>query len=167
MKTTIHFLQKKILLIGMLCMLQSIAFAQTAVYVTTVDGEVEEYVVESDGKLWFSGNNLAIKDDEIGDILIPLSEIKKLTFQWNGGTIGVDDVAVNKDNILIFPNPAISYFELKSSSEITLNVRIYNTNGGLVLSGVYYNGSKVDVSNFASGIYVVVVNNQSFRLIKQ
>ena len=169
MKVGLNF-KKSVMLAGILLLLfgASLAQEQTTIKLTIHDNTEQNYAIEHTGKLWFDNNNLIINvDNSKAPISIPLSSIRKITFDGNGNTIGVNEVDTNKETILIFPNPAISYFDLKTSGTEKLNVRIFNTNGLLVENGTYMDGSRVDISHLTAGIYVIVVNNQSFRLIKQ
>lgn len=143
-----------------------LAYGQTPVKVTLLNSSEQFYSVQSTGKLWFDDSNLILNIDEVTvEATIPLSDIRKITFEERN-TSGVSTVVKDTETIRIFPNPASDYFDLVSSDSEKLNVRIFNTNGLQVESGVYESGKRVDVSHLNTGIYVVVVNNQSFKFIK-
>lgn len=143
------------------------AHGQTDVKVTLLNNTEQVYSVEASGKLWFSNSNLIINANDVAaQITIPLSDIRIITFDDNT-TTGISETIKNKETVSIFPNPASDYFDIIASNSTKLNVRIFNTNGAQVASGIYESGKRVDVSRLSAGIYVVVVNNQSFKLIKQ
>ncbi len=144
------------------------AHGQTTVKVMLHDSSEQSYSVEANGKLWFNSNSLVINTDNTGtEITIPLSDIRRITMEGTGGGTGINEVVKSQENIRIYPNPASSYFEVEASGHEKLNVRIFNTNGTLVASDTYTSGSRVNIAHLTTGIYVVVVNNQSFKLIKQ
>ncbi len=163
------YLLRTMTLTGMLFFLFYInrAVGQTNVKVTYLDNTEQDYSVNADGKLYFNSSNLIINTDQTtAPTTIPLSVIRKITFDQNGGTSSISEVSQGKADIRIFPNPADNYFELKTSRQDALKVHIYNTNGIVVSSGTYTDGSRVDISSLTTGIYVVVINNQSFKLAK-
>lgn len=82
-----------------------------------------------------------------------------------GQTSGIND---NETNLLsVFPNPANNQIEIIGSTPIE-SISIYNTNGQLILTT---NENGIDVSDFPSGLYYVVVNSQNgiaqTRFVKQ
>lgn len=70
-------------------------------------------------------------------------------------------------NIILLPNPAASYFSVNGSTAAKFDVKVYSVAGQLMISGKYSQGEQISVSKLTSGIYVAVVNNQSYKLIKQ
>ncbi|MBW7844703.1 MAG: T9SS type A sorting domain-containing protein [Bacteroidia bacterium] len=144
------------------------AIGQTELKVVLLDNTEQAYSIDSTGKLWFNSNNLTINiNDTIAPINIPLTEIRKITFVKSSVTTGISDVVKQNESISIFPNPTNSYFEVKTTGSKKLYIQIYNTSGSQVLSDVYDNSSKIDVSYLSAGIYTVIINNQTFKLIKQ
>ena len=74
-------------------------------------------------------------------------------------TLGTDNISLNKA-ISVFPNPTSSVFSVKVDATVTdvMVVNVYNTLGELVNTvSVNANTADIDMSNFASGIYVVKV----------
>ncbi|MCZ2101244.1 MAG: T9SS type A sorting domain-containing protein [Chitinophagales bacterium] len=169
MITRINFQSIKVMAAGFIFVFGAgIVSAQTTVKVTLLDNSEQNYAVVPDGKLWFDQGQFVInKDHDAAPITIPISTIRKITFGGDGDTSSVHELANDKTDIHIFPNPANDYFELKTAVSEKLLVRIYNTNGVLVASNTFANGDRVDISQLSLGIYVVVINNQSFKLIKQ
>ncbi|MBL7890255.1 MAG: T9SS type A sorting domain-containing protein [Bacteroidia bacterium] len=75
------------------------------------------------------------------------------------GIVGRDDLFMNENNILIFPNPNNGKFELRSTiKDRLLNLEIYNILGDRI-SVVNDVSQQVvfDISNCPSGIYIVKV----------
>ena len=144
------------------------ASGQTAVKVTFFNQTEQNYLIDSSGKIWFDSNNLIINTTNVAaQTTIPIADIRKITFDGDSTTTGINKVTANNEAISILPNPASNYFKIESSGGKNLDVRIYNTSGAQVASGTYASGNQVDISYLTTGIYVVVINKQSFKLIKQ
>jgi len=76
----------------------------------------------------------------------------------NVGCLGVDEMAVYKNKITLYPNPARSEINIKLPENNLLKVSqcsIYNMLGQTVYEEMQY--SKIDTSNFTSGIYNLVL----------
>ncbi len=101
----------------------------------------------------------------------------------NSFIIGIDDVdykpvatgtgsiAKNVINLHTYPNPATAQvtFDLGSSLKSNATVNITNQMGQIVSRGMMYSGTKsqiLDVSNFASGIYSVVVTDNDNNIYR-
>ena len=144
------------------------AFGQSEVKVTLWDNTEQTFSVEPSGKLWFDISDLIINTDNVvARINISLSEIRKITLKERDPTSGSYETSDNTSSIHISPNPAGDYFDLIATGDIQINVRIFDTNGAQVASGKYESGNKVNIAHLKKGLYVVIVNNQSFNLIKQ
>lgn len=143
-----------------------LAHSQTDLQVTRIDNSVENFAVAPAGKFLFSGSNLIIHiDGSATPTTIPLSDIRKITF--DNGSTHIDNTEISKSEIVLYPNPTDQFFTINAPNLNQFTVRIFNTQGREVLSGTYENGSKIDISLFTSGIYIVVINQQSFKLFKQ
>ncbi len=156
------------LLIGFLLLFGAgFLHGQTGVKLNLMDNSELNFTVETSGKLWFDNNHLIINADNVlTQESIPLSNIRKITFV-EPGTTDLSELALHAETILIYPNPANDNFNLLSSCTDKLNVRIFNTNGEQVANGSYESGNSIDISHLNAGLYVIIVNNQSFKLIKQ
>ena len=107
------------------------ALAQTNIVINYYTGTQQQYAVEDSGKLFFSNDNLIIKTSlESTEINIPVSIISKITFK---NSLAVEDIKQNREQIIIYPNPATNYFKI-SSKDAKSTLNIYNSAGQLVLS---------------------------------
>lgn len=138
---------------------------QTKIHVTSLDNSVITYPVKSEGKVWFdNGSMWILEDNATNAISIAISSIRKVTLE-EGTTNGQHEIFTN-NNVYIFPNPANTYFDLKAEGQSTVDIRIFDTKGILLVNGIYEDGSRIDISCLEKGTYVVVANSQSFKLIK-
>jgi len=141
---------------------------QTGVTVTLQNNSQQTYWVKNYGKLWFSSNDLVVNADGVATAVnIPLATIRKITFDTSGNTTSIATATSQNGSIQIYPNPAANYIDLDAPGATALQVRIYNTLGAQVAGGAFRHGGRVDISGLTPGLYVVIVNNQSFKLVKQ
>jgi hypothetical protein len=84
--------------------------------------------------------------------------------------LGVDDNALDVA-IVMYPNPANSQVTISNSSNIQLEkAAIYDINGKLVMNVNLQDMQRekvIDVSNLASGVYVVQINGEQASVVKR
>ncbi|WP_267406906.1 MULTISPECIES: T9SS type A sorting domain-containing protein [unclassified Chryseobacterium] len=163
MKLT-QLLNKTMLIILFLFALFS--FAQTGIKITYLNGTSQDYTISTTGKLYFSGNNLLVKtNSSANDITIPTNIVRKLTFTT--ATLATQEIGLNKNQIKLYPNPSSHIIKITSDKKEVLNVKIYSTEGRLILNGTYQPNQDIDISTFKEGFYLVQVNNTTLKLIKK
>lgn len=90
-----------------------------------------------------------------------------------GVNLGISQVRINDDTILVYPNPATNILNiLNKTTEINTSIEIYNSNGARMKS---FNATQslttIPVSDLQSGIYFVkiIMNNQvgNYKFIKE
>ena len=117
---------------------------QTKVHVTSLDNAVITSPVKSEGKVWFdNGSMWILEDNATNAISIAIPSIRKITLE-EGTTNGQHKIFTN-NNVYIFPNPANTYFDLKAEGQSTVDIRIFDTKGILLVNGIYKNGSRIDI----------------------
>lgn len=86
-----------------------------------------------------------------------------ISIQWTAaGTTAAEVVAI-QDDIQIFPNPTKSVFFVRGND--ISEIEILNQSGALVLKNK--STTRIDLSNFKSGIYLVKIKNESQTIIKK
>jgi hypothetical protein len=77
-------------------------------------------------------------------------------------TVGISDVAINKNEVILFPNPTQSILKIKSSQ--TANFELMDLNGRSILKNEVLAGQihELDLSTFSKGIYMMKVFNDHF-----
>ena len=83
-------------------------------------------------------------------------------------TLSVDDFEIN--DLTLYPNPANNEVNLKWNKSEDVSIRIYNTLGKLMFYGKkvnLFNGYKVNVSSFNSGVYFVKLNSTDGEITKK
>lgn len=143
----------------------TLVFSQTGLRVFYVSGTNQTFNVATSGALYFESDNLYIKTDgTTAPTTIPVSIIQKLTF--TNVTTAVTAVADHK-KVILYPNPSSDFFRIITNSTDNLKVRVYSLTGQLVHQGIYVNEQNIDVSNLTTGLYVVQVDNSTFKFVKK
>ena len=90
-----------------------------------------------------------------------ISDIRSIVFpsSHSGPT---DVIDVPEDNIRIYPNPVQETLFIESAQETIY--KIYDFNGRCLMSG---NGNTINVSSLTKGTYLLHINNNIFKFIKQ
>ena len=93
-------------------------------------------------------------------------------FEFQNGTLTVlkkdDDVAINETAAIfeVYPNPSNGAFFVNAGDEAQ-EVRIFNSTGKLVKVETIEGVTRIDISEYADGMYFVKLGNQSKTIIKQ
>jgi hypothetical protein len=127
---------KHVLLFSFLFLSLSFVNAQTYVNVIFVDNTETTYMVNKDGKLYFSDSEVFI-ESSTGDIVaLAFDEIRKMNFE--DATAGIDSQELSNSCIL-FPNPASDNIVIhKDANDGDLfEIMFFSLDGRLVLSGYY------------------------------
>lgn len=143
----------------------SVSFSQTGIRVFYYTGTTQVFDIATTGKLYFAADNLYIKTDgTTAPTTIPVNIIRKITFVEN--TLAVTSVGDTK-KVILSPNPSSDFFRISSDYTEGFNVKVYSLTGQLVHQGIYVNDQNIDVSTLSTGLYLVQVNNSTFKFIKK
>lgn len=73
---------------------------------------------------------------------------------------------ITSDIITLLPNPATGYFKINSTTTEQLHVKIYASDGRLMISGSYTPGEQISISKLTPGMYMATINDKTYKLIK-
>lgn len=162
MNNNYHFLSKVSFIF--LMFVGVFGFAQTGVKIKYYTGTEQNFNVLASGKLYFSGDNLLVKSEANStETSIPVSIIQKITFT---DVLATQEVGANKNNLKLYPNPSTNYIRIKSDAK-SLDVKIYNIDGKLVVLGTYKSDEDINVSKLNAGVYLVQANGVTVKFIKK
>ncbi|MFC2131760.1 PKD domain-containing protein, partial [Bacteroidota bacterium] len=69
--------------------------------------------------------------------------------------------------VLLYPNPASSILNIKSEKQAPTKFTLFNILGEKMLSGtILHNDFIIDISEFNDGIYILRIDDKSFKIIK-
>lgn len=111
----------------------------------------------------FSGDNLLINQ---GGTVTPISRsvIRKLTMEdVTSSSIETYDENVK---IFIYPNPTSDKLNMSSETEQLVLVGIFTLNGQKLMQQQMSTSESIDVSSLAKGIYIIKINETSYKFSK-
>ncbi|RYZ53986.1 MAG: T9SS type A sorting domain-containing protein, partial [Sphingobacteriales bacterium] len=106
-------------------------------------------------KIRYDSNGKEIGRYEPNAIAIPMNAFSKPL-----NVIPEQDIKgmVNKNDILVFPNPVSDVLQIQATEDKPYYYQIYNMAGQMVLQG-QFKGGQTDVSSLSPGAYLVRINN--------
>lgn len=139
--------------------------AQNSLTVKFSDGSENVTLLSSLNKITFSDGNLLLNKKELGTNSYQISTISKLTF---GLFSEIPAVSTDHTSIIIYPNPAKDFIRLKNIPSGKHQIKIYGLNGTLlntcILSEEF---QQINISNLDEGFYILRVNGQNLKFVKQ
>ena len=89
--------------------------------------------------------------------------IQAPTFNANNQALSTDFIGEFDKNLQSFPNPTSNFVTLSNNENKINTIAIYNLQGQLLFNELQINNNQVqvDFSNFANGIYLLIVNDTS------
>jgi hypothetical protein len=132
------------------------------------DGTEQTIGLNSLEKVTFSTSNLQINLTTGKTESYNLSKIRKINFE--SIPTGVEDINVNgsSQKLSFYPNPVESLIYFRNISTDNSLIKIYRMDGAKVLqSRVSSDNNSLDVSGLDKGFYILTVNNQVSKFIKQ
>jgi hypothetical protein len=157
-------------LIGLFLILVSFALkvdGQTLV-IKSNDGTENNKTLSSLKKFSFENNNLLLSYTDGSTESFSIPAINKLYFE--SVPVGNYSILSNSDNagISVHPNPARNVLYIKNNSDQHSTLLIYRIDGVLMnISQISSDNNLVDVSKLNSGLYLLKLNNQTIKFIKQ
>ncbi len=109
----------------------------------------------------------SIDDIRVYDYAISLTEIADLYNEVNPATVGINENLLNKNSIIIYPNPTNSTLTINVSMPTTIS--IINVLGQELLTQKVQSSETINVSNLENGIYFVKDLNagKTIKFIKE
>ena len=111
----------------------------------------------------FSGDNLLINQ---GGTVTPISRsvIRKLTME----DVTSSSIETYDENakIFIYPNPTSDKLNMSSETEQLVLVGIFTLNGQKLMQQQMSTSESIDVSSLAKGIYIIKINETSYKFSK-
>ena len=158
-----YLLEKMLLLVfAILSIGNTVKAQQTEIQavITRHNGDEQIYQLDENDRISFPNDEILVITQNGTDIQIPISEIRKVTFNEVLAT------AENEaKNIGIFPNPADNSFTISGINGFQ-QMNIYSFDGRLVKQETVGCGQSIDITELPQGLYYVNINKQNFKLIK-
>ena len=130
-----------------------------------MDGQKIEFMLDYGVTITFDDDQLIITNDVADIIPFDLDNTWKLTYAAVGGD-GTGVQSLSEDlNTVQFNGQNIMFQHLKAGSKVS----VYAVNGMLMMNKTIASDGEltVDLSNFSQGVYVVNVNNKTYKVVKK
>lgn len=103
-----------------------------------------------------------INQQDLKDEIVNFADF---SIQEISGSLSLNDLKAQAENIVLFPNPASSIVELKNGNLNTYNsIELYDFVGRKVLIQNRLSENTFDVSNFSKGLYFIVLKKDSITI---
>ena len=161
-------MKKTLLLLSFVAIYFCSAKAEISLVVRPLSGSDCISALQKIGKLTYSGDSLLVYDAEqtliYGELLTNVKHIRYSDEQTDP-TVDAEQ-AFDDLQIIVYPNPTADVLYIDNAKDNT--VRLYSADGRLLQ---VYNalGDRIElnISNYASGVYILVCNNKAFNIIKK
>jgi hypothetical protein len=132
------------------------------------DGTGQTIGLSSLEKVTFSNANLLINQISGATESYSISKIRKIYFE--SVPTGVENETLNgiSQKLTFYPNPVESIIYFRNIPNDNSILKIYRMDGAIVLQSlVSSDNNSLDVSGLDKGFYILTVNNQVSKFIKQ
>ncbi len=134
-----------------------------SILIETQTGETHTELLSNIQNLHFATGDLVLQLNNGSQTTFALSGLKKLRFDTS---IGIADQRVEK--LMVIPNPATSFIKLKGLPGNARNLSVFTPDGRLLLKqGIESGSPQINISSFAEGIYILNIDGQTAKFIKQ
>ncbi|MDD5184570.1 MAG: T9SS type A sorting domain-containing protein [Paludibacter sp.] len=139
--------------------------AQNSLIIKLNNGSETGTLLNSIDRITFSAGNVIFKNIDNSSNSIMLSDISNLTF---GLFSGITAIIPDKMSMVVYPNPANDFIQLKNVPEGVLNIKIIRLDGAVLMNKQLLDKNQsIDISHLASGFYFLKVNNNTLKFTKQ
>jgi len=85
----------------------------------------------------------------------------------NSLTTSISNPELERLALKAYPNPAEDSFQLEISGEVIKErlLSVYNMNGTLLYQNIIFESAKIDASDWASGMYIIRVDNVYLKML--
>ena len=155
---------KKLLKLVVLCLIlmnHPPGKAQALVSLSFHDGSSQEIEVSASGKIYFSDNYMYINDGTAVPFSFAVENIRNVVFTE---VLGVQDIQT--ESFSVYPNPVHHDFYIQGNDARTYSYALFAMDGRLLLSGNGQNITPVSIDRYPTGLYILKINNHSFKINK-
>lgn len=142
--------------------------AQNVLVVQRTDQTEQNFDIGENGYIFLNEANdetpgyVSIVDNGNTVTNIYFEDIQKMYFS---SVLSISTVE-NMSNVILYPNPANDYIKTAGGGLGKRNVMIYSLDGKLLVQGQYSEDEKIDISYFEKGMYIIKINDRTFKFSK-
>ena len=161
---------KKWLFLCLVAVAGGLPVAATNLVVKPVAGADFRRELATIGKVVYHGDSLYLYDS-FGTLLYreQLAKVQQLTYSNNGDpTTSLPDTQSATATLRVYPNPTAETLVVEGLLAEDGQVRLYNQQGQLVKTGAADDArTTMDVSDLPAGSYLLLCNDEAFKVIVQ
>ncbi len=115
--------------------------------------------------------NYGAQTADLGHARIPNGSgnfvVQSPTFNFNNESLAASDFDF-KLNLSVFPNPTNGNLNILNKQYSIEKISIYNLQGQLLYNNKYLNQNQIsiDISSYSNGMYMMLINNQPIKILK-
>lgn len=139
--------------------------SQNGVIIKFKDNTEKTALFSSLSKLTFSNGNIVLNITDGEDDFYTLSSVRKIIFS---NTSQTEQLPLDNLKLILYPNPASGYIQLKNIPDGMHSVMIYRLDGAVVYSGTLSAiDNQIDLGELPKGFYVLKMNDNALKFVKQ
>lgn len=152
-----------------LCMSSAAVFAQTdnedrIVVHLKSGGDVQEVALSEVSKMTFGESDFSFVKTS-GTAAYGYEDVCKMTFSLAG--IGITDEEVLPSGLVLYPNPVSDFVNVKGwNAEEPAVLSVYSLSGQCCLEIASWQGEPVSVAGLGRGMYILKINDKTFKFRK-
>lgn len=140
------------------------ASAQSVIKVISKSGDAAMYSMDESANISFAGSNMVVRDGNGAVSSFDISGTQKLLV--NSTPLSVEESIMDgAQQYRVYPNPTTGILNVDGDI-IGKSIFIYDITGRLQMH-IVANASSLDLSSLRSGVYLVKIESQTYRIIKQ
>lgn len=121
---------------------------------SSTDAQTSSIVLHNSWLYFKNANGEVISRERVTDI-------RSIVFTDNT-TSEIQEIEISENNIRVYPNPVQETISIKSDESVYF--KIYDLDGRLLLNG---DGNTIDVSSLKTGTYLLRINDNTLKILKQ
>lgn len=112
----------------------------------------------------FKTQGLEISTNGSASTNVAYANAEKITFKTSESSVAIIDA---KSTLRLRRNPVESILEMQGHDGKCAKLAVTSLSGQVMISLKEWNGEAIDVSCLTSGLYLLNINNQTFKFIKK
>lgn len=141
------------------------SIAQTDIVIRYYNDTEDFFTLGKSAKIYFNSTDLIIDEGDSFITNILISDIQRINVISESQTSICQNNAGVKD-MLIYPNPAYDHISVSNLNAAKTTVYVYSLSGQMLLKKELEDDGNIDISNLVPGLYVVRINERTFKLSK-
>ena len=138
------------------------AWAQQTMLVYSIDGsELAKYSLTGSTRITFGEDKMTVKETDQKSASFSLGQVRSIKFE---DPTSIQGVTTNNTRPTVRLKGDLLFVEGLAGEAV--DARIVGLNGTMVMRLDHFNGQPINVGSLPRGIYILRINNYSFKFVK-